>query len=220
MALRIEAIPVGPFQANAYIVSDDVTQLAAIVDPGDEGEALANRVREQKLTLSAIWITHGHLDHVGGIAGVRRVFPDTPIWLHAADQPLYVNAAAQGRAYGITIEAPPPADREWVENDVVTLGEHAFQIVHLPGHSPGHVVLVSTDHVFVGDVVFAGSIGRTDLPLSDPRAMEQSLARVAAWPPHLTLHPGHGPSTTVAVEVQTNPFLAGLARPTGASARR
>lgn len=220
MSLRIEAIPVGPFQANAYIVSDDVTQQAAIVDPGDEGEALAARVRERKLTLAAIWVTHGHLDHVGGIAGVRRALPDAPIWLHAADQSLYDNAEAQGRAFGVPIEAPPPADREWVENDVVTLGEHEFQIVHLPGHSPGHVALVGTDHVFVGDVVFAGSIGRTDLPLSDPRAMEQSLARVAAWAPHLTLHPGHGPSTTVAVEVQTNPFLAGVARPSGAGARR
>ena len=218
MTLRIEPVPVGPFQANAYIVIDDATQRAAIVDPGAEGDALAARIRNAGLTLDAIWITHGHLDHIGGIAGVRRVFPDAPIWLHTADLPLYDSVVRQGRAYGIPVEAAPPPDREWNEDDVVTLGEHSFRIVHLPGHAPGHVALVGRDDVFVGDVVFAGSIGRTDLPLSDPRAMQHSLERVAMWPPHLRLHPGHGPSTTVGVEVQTNPFLAGLARPIGAAA--
>lgn len=217
MSLRIEAVPVGPFQANAYLLIDDVSKRAAIVDPGAEGDELAARLQQHGVTLESIWITHGHLDHVGGIAGVRRLFPDAPIWLHAADRPLYDNVVMQGRAYGIAIEAPPAPDHGWVEDDVVSLGEHAFRIVHLPGHAPGHVALVGAQDVFIGDVVFAGSIGRTDLPLSDPAAMQRSLARVAAWPAHLTLHPGHGPSTTVAVEVQTNPFLAGLARPRGAT---
>ena len=220
MALRIEAVPVGPFQANAYIIIDDATQQAAIVDPGAEGEALAARVRNAHLTLGAIWVTHGHLDHIGGIAGVRRVFPDVPIWLHAADRALYDGAVMQGRAYGIPIEAAPAPDREWNEDDVVSLGEHSFRVVHLPGHAPGHVALVGDHDVFIGDVVFAGSIGRTDLPLSDPRAMQASLERVARWPPHLRLHPGHGPSTTVSVEVQTSPFFAGLARPIGSAGDR
>ncbi len=216
MTLRFEAISVGPFQANAYIISDDVTSRAVIVDPGAEGERLGERVRELALDLDAIWVTHGHLDHVGGIAGVRRIFPTVPIWLHDADRPLYDNVVAQGRVYGIPIEAAPAPDRSWTENDVVSVGEHEFRIVHLPGHAPGHVALVGDDDVFIGDVVFAGSIGRTDLPMSDPQAMQASLARVAAWPSHLALHPGHGPSTTVAVEVRTNPFFAGIARPRGA----
>ena len=217
MTLHIEAVPVGAFQANAYLLVDEETRRAAIVDPGADGDALAARLTGQGLMLESIWITHGHLDHVGGIAGVRRVFPDAPIWLHAADRPLYDNVAVQARSYGIPMESPPEPDQAWVEDDVVSLGEHQFRIVHLPGHAPGHVALVGAADVFIGDVVFAGSVGRTDLPLCDPSAMQRSLARVASWAPDLVLHPGHGPSTTVGVEVQTNPFLSGIARPRGAS---
>jgi hydroxyacylglutathione hydrolase len=217
VTVRIEALPVGPFQANAYILSDAATQRAVIVDPGDEGDAIAAQLVARRMDLESIWITHGHLDHVGGIAGVRRTFPDAPIWMHAADQPLYANVVRQGLVYGLTIEAPPPVDRVWVEDDVVTFADLSFRVIHLPGHSPGHVALVGATDVFVGDVVFAGSVGRTDLPFSDPKAMQLSLERVASWSPHLRLHPGHGPATTVAAEIASNPFLIGLARPLGAS---
>jgi len=217
MTLRIDAVAVGAFQANAYLVVDESAKRAVIVDPGADGDALAARLVAEGITVEAIWITHGHLDHVGGIMGVRRAFPEAPIWLHAADRPLYDNVAAQARTYGIPMESPPAPDRTWDEGDTVSLGGHHFRVVHLPGHAPGHVALVGDAHVFVGDVIFAGSVGRTDLPMCDPRAMQRSLERIAAWPAHLVLHPGHGPATTVSDEVSTNPFLAGIARPRGAT---
>lgn len=216
MSLRVETIPVGPLQANCYLLADDATRRAALVDPGDDGDALVAELARQGLALDAIWVTHAHLDHAGGIAAVKRAHPDAPIWLHDADQPLYARVAQQGASWGITLEQPPPTDRAWAEGDRVSLGAHTFEVVHLPGHAPGHVALVGETIAFVGDVVFAGSIGRTDLPLSDPRAMDASLKRVAQWPEALVLHPGHGPATTVGRELRTNPFLMGLARPVGA----
>lgn len=216
MTLRVETIPVGPLQANCYLLADESTRRAVLVDPGDDGDALVALLAERGLALDAIWVTHAHLDHAGGIAAVKRAHPDAPIWLHDADQPLYRTVAQQGLKWGIALEQPPATDRAWTEGDVVALGAHRFTVVHLPGHAPGHVALVGEQLAFVGDVVFAGSIGRTDLPLCDPRAMDASLKRVAQWSAALVLMPGHGPSTTVERELRSNPFLMGLARPVGA----
>jgi hydroxyacylglutathione hydrolase len=213
MSITVTTFPVGPLQANCYLLRDTSADRAVLVDPGDEGEMLANHLRSAGLDLDAIWVTHGHLDHCGGIAALKRAFPSAPIWLHTADRVLYDSIVAAGRLYGITLEAAPPPDRAWSEGDTVTFASETFRVVHLPGHAPGHVALVAENIAFVGDVVFAGSIGRTDLPFSDPAAMSESLRRVAGWPEALTLFPGHGPRTTVAAELRSNPFLTGLARP-------
>lgn len=210
--MRVETLTVGPLQENCYLLLDESTARAVLVDPGDEGDRLADAVRQVGAELDAIWLTHAHFDHVGGIEALRRAWPGVPVLLHAADAPLYDRAARSAASYGLSLEQPAPADRDIAEGDRVTLGALAFDVLHLPGHAPGHVAFVGHGIAFVGDCLFAGSVGRTDLPLADPRQLGHSLDRLAALPPDTVVHPGHGPSTTIGAERETNPFLNGSMR--------
>jgi glyoxylase-like metal-dependent hydrolase (beta-lactamase superfamily II) len=209
--MRIRAFTVGPFQENSYLVADEAAREAVFIDPGDDAPRLLAAIDEAGLTLRGIWITHGHVDHVGAVAGVKRRH-DVPIALHPADRPLYDRAAEQGRQFGIRMEPPPPPDRDLAEGDEVTVGALSFRVMHVPGHAPGHVAFVGHGVVFGGDCLFAGSIGRTDLPLCDPRALQRSLERLAALPAETVVYPGHGPETTIGEENRSNPFLTGVVR--------
>jgi glyoxylase-like metal-dependent hydrolase (beta-lactamase superfamily II) len=202
---------VGALQENCYLVVDDDQGRAVLVDPGAEGDRLVDAVRRSGAELDAIWLTHAHIDHVGGIAAVKRVW-DVPVHLHPADELLYRNADRQAAAYGLPFEAPPPFDRRLADGDVLRVGSLAFEVMHTPGHAPGHVLFVGEGVAFARDLIFAGSIGRTDLPLSNPAHMQESLARAATLPPETALHPGHGPATTMGAELRSNPFLSGAAR--------
>jgi hydroxyacylglutathione hydrolase len=202
---------VGPFQENAYLVADEATGHAVFIDPGAEGERLADVVRRSGATLDAIWLTHAHVDHVGGIAGLRRVY-DVPIFMHPLDAPVYAAAPQMAAAYGVPFDVPPRVDRPLADGQTVTVGQLGFEVLHTPGHAPGHVIFVGQDLVFGGDLLFLDSIGRTDLPLSDPAAMAQSLVKAAGLPEDLVVHPGHGPSTSIGRELRHNPFLTGVAR--------
>jgi hydroxyacylglutathione hydrolase len=203
---------VGPFQENCWLVVDDATNDAVLIDPGDDGAQLVRMVKDSGARLTAIWLTHAHIDHIGGIAEVRRTY-DVPVHLHPLDLPYYTQLSARAaQMYGVSFEQPDGPDVEIAEGDVMRCGELAFTVMHVPGHAPGLVSFNGHGVAFSGDLLFAGSIGRTDLPLSDPFAMDASLDRFATLPAETVVYPGHGPSTTIGEERRSNPFLSGRAR--------
>ena len=214
-ALTLRQLTVGPLQENCWLLADTVSGKAVLVDPGDEADALLAAVDATGCALEAIWLTHAHFDHVGCVAGVVAARP-VPIWLHPADAFFYANAASNAARWGVVIQDPPPADHELAEGDRVQLGDYLFDVWHLPGHAPGHVAFIGHGLCLSGDLLFAGSIGRTDLPLCDPTAMHRSLMRMATLNSETRVCPGHGVSTTIGRELASNPFLRGAARPLGA----
>ncbi len=210
--MKISRLTVGPFEENCYLVIDENAQRAALVDPGDEAGRIIRMVRESGATLDAIWLTHAHIDHIGAVAAVKREW-DVPIYLHPADAPLYAAGARQAAFYGLAFEQPGPPERELADGDRVTVGEIEFQVMHTPGHAPGLVVFHGNGVALAGDLLFAGSIGRTDLPLANPADMEASLVRIMSeLRDEVVVHPGHGPSTSIGRERVSNPFVNGQAR--------
>jgi hydroxyacylglutathione hydrolase len=209
--VKIEHITVGPFQENCYLVTDEARGEAALVDPGDEPQRVVDMVERSPATLNGIWLTHAHIDHIGALAAVKRRW-DVPVHMHRADEPIFLDAARVAAMYGLPFEQPPLPDVWWEDGDRVGVGEVSFEVQHMPGHSPGLCILVGEGAALAGDLLFAGSIGRTDLPLSDGRAMQRSLERVLQLDDATEIHPGHGPATTMREERATNPFLNGVAR--------
>jgi glyoxylase-like metal-dependent hydrolase (beta-lactamase superfamily II) len=214
----VRHLTVGAFQENCYLVADPEAGRGVLVDPGAEGARILRLVADARVALDAIWLTHGHLDHIGAVAEVLRATP-VPVYLHPADAMVYALAERAAATYGVPFEQPPAPDRALADGDELAVGRFRFRVLHFPGHAPGQCAFVGDTIALVGDHIFAGSIGRTDLPLSDPAAMQRSLERAAReLAPALTLLPGHGPATTMARELRDNPFLSGVARVIGASA--
>jgi glyoxylase-like metal-dependent hydrolase (beta-lactamase superfamily II) len=209
--VKIRSLTVGPFAENTYLVSDESTRDAVLVDPGDEPDRIIRLVESANVSLRAIWLTHAHLDHIGGIAGVKRQW-DVPVFMHPADMPVFAYGARSAAAYGIEFEQPAPPEREIAEGDTLNAGSHAFTVWHVPGHAPGHVIFLADGVMLGGDLLFAGSIGRVDLPLSSPEAMQRSLDRLSALPGATVVYPGHGPQTTIETERLSNAFLGGVSR--------
>jgi glyoxylase-like metal-dependent hydrolase (beta-lactamase superfamily II) len=211
--VKIVQIPNGVFAENCYLVIDEQARECAIVDPGEEAGLILHKVQETGATPVAIWLTHAHLDHV---LGVTRVAQETgvPIWLHPADRPLYDAVPDQAAWFGLAPSGPlPTPDHQLVPGQQLHVGTARFDVRHAPGHSPGSVCLLGPGVAFTGDVLFAGSIGRTDLPGGDFETLIASIEReLLSLPDDTIVYSGHGPETTIGRERTANPFLTGVDR--------
>jgi glyoxylase-like metal-dependent hydrolase (beta-lactamase superfamily II) len=208
-AYRVYVLPVGPLQENCSIVEHVPTRTAAAIDPGDEGEAIAAFMSERGLSLTTILLTHGHFDHVGAV-GHLKALTGAKVHAHPGDAGLIAAAERHGAHYGIPVAPVPPADAPVDDGDTVPFGDSAFRVLHTPGHSPGSVTYLLGEWAFVGDLIFAGSIGRTDLPGgSMPTILRSIREKIFTLDDGVELIPGHGPDTTVGRERATNPFFEG-----------
>lgn len=211
MALQYQTLPVTPFQQNCSLVWCDVTQDAAVIDPGGELPRLLAAVNERGLTLKAIWLTHAHIDHAGGTGQLAREQGLPIIGPHPGDQFWIDGLAQQSRMFGF-----PPAeifkpDRWLDDGDTVQIGQETLAVRHCPGHTPGHVVFhsASARRAFVGDVLFAGGIGRTDFPGGNHQQLLDAIRR-RLWPmgDDTIFIPGHGPESSIGIERRSNPYVA------------
>ena len=208
--MEIRAFTGGGFGENAYLVVCEGSSVAVVIDPGAAAPAVARVIVDEALEVQAVLLTHAHVDHVEGISEIRRVAPDVPIWLHPDDRDLYDAAPGHAAMFGMTVAPQPPPTHELGHGQRYEFGTCVFEVRFTPGHSPGHVIFVAPHEsvAIVGDVVFAGSIGRTDLPGGSLRTLMASIReQVLTLPDETVLHTGHGPATSVGHERATNPFL-------------
>lgn len=213
--IEVRGLTVGPVQSNCYLARRRGASRAVVVDPGAEPERVAAALEAWEAAPSAILLTHGHMDHVGAVAPLVREF-GIPVHLHPDDRDLYDDAAEHAAAWGLEVPAPPPPDEPLAHGETVREAGLELEVRHAPGHSPGGVVLVGGGHAFVGDCVFAGSVGRVDLPGGDGDVLLRSIReQILTLPEDTVLWPGHGPRTTVEREAGTNPFLSSGGRRAG-----
>ncbi len=206
---RVHVVEVGPLVVNAYIVEHRGSGKAAVVDPGDEGEALLLETARRKLSVDLILLTHGHFDHVGGVK-VLKERTKAMVHVHPEDAQRMLSASRQGMIFGLRVDDPPPPDAFVEDGSVVPFAGTEFRVLHTPGHTRGCVTYLLGETAFVGDLIFAGSIGRTDLPGGNHEELLESVrAKIFTLPDATVLLPGHGPPTTVGEERRTNPFFAG-----------
>ncbi len=203
----IKTLPVGPIMANCYILGCEETKEAAVIDPGDEADRILTALAKEKLTVKVIINTHGHFDHVGANRKMKDV-TGAPILIHAGDEPMLDQLSSAAASFGLSSENSPPPDKTLNDGDTVSFGKITLSVLHTPGHSPGGISLHTGDHVFVGDLLFSGSIGRTDLPGGDYNTLVKSVhEKIFPLGDSVTVHSGHGPDTSVGREKKSNPFV-------------
>ncbi|MFH1464103.1 MAG: MBL fold metallo-hydrolase [Pseudomonadota bacterium] len=216
--MQIQTITVGQFQANCFLITCPETGAGAVVDVGED-DALGARLAAMAPAprLAAALITHCHVDHAAGLAELQARFPDAIACVPAADRPLFEALPQQGNWFGMPSlnRSCGRVDRWLQDGDEIEVGALRLRFLSTPGHSPGQGCFVGHGHAFVGDTLFAGSIGRTDLPLGDGPTMTRSLSKLLELPGETVVHSGHGPDTTLADELATNPYLAHVRKARG-----
>ncbi len=208
MALWTKSLVTGELQVNCYLLGCPTSGEAMVIDPGGKAQRILEILAENNLTLKQVVNTHGHFDHTGGN---RELVEETQaeLMIHSADLAILKGGAAHAMSFGCQpIEPSPEPTRLLQDGDLVKLGEFQFQVIHVPGHSPGGICLLGEGRLFAGDNLFAGSIGRTDLPSGDHGALMTALRdRILTLPDEIVVCPGHGPETTIGRERRTNPHL-------------
>jgi hydroxyacylglutathione hydrolase len=209
--LQIHTIVSAPFDENTYVVWQPPQTDVVVIDPGLEPESILDFLRQQGLQVAAILNTHGHADHIAGNDAVKHAFPDAPLMIGSGDEAMLSDADLNLSApFGMPVTSPP-ADRLLGEGDVVETAGMRLEVLDIPGHSPGHVVFVVRGQpmlVFGGDVLFRGSVGRTDFPGGSMRQLVDGIrGKLFTLPADTVVYPGHGPAATVGVEMRSNPFV-------------
>ncbi|MBQ4858164.1 MBL fold metallo-hydrolase [Pseudoalteromonas sp. MMG007] len=210
--MQVITIPVTPFAQNSRIVICTQTNQAVVIDPGGDTDKIITALNDRQLDLKAIWLTHGHLDHVGGADTLRKYFNVQLIGPQKDEVFWFENLPMQAQMFGFAQITPFYPDIWLNHDDVVSVGKLSFVVKHCPGHTPGHIVFYQPQHetVIVGDVIFKGSVGRTDFPKGDSKQLIESIkAHILTLPDNTKILSGHGSDTTVGFEKQTNPFVSG-----------
>jgi len=205
--LAIHQLTVGPLQVNCFLVACRKTGEAMVIDPGEEGDRILYLAETEGYKISKVVNTHGHFDHIGANQQIVDATNATFL-MHKDDLQVLQNARNHAQVYGLSVNPSPLPDQFLKQGDTFQVGEQTFTVFHVPGHSPGGICLLSDGHLFVGDVLFAGSIGRTDLPGGDFDALVEGVReQLFSLPDETVVHPGHGPDTTIGREKRTNPFV-------------
>jgi len=206
--LILDTLPTGPLEVNCYIIGCEETREAAVIDPGGDVDQILQLLNKHKLNAAMIINTHGHFDHVGGN---RQLLEATgaELLIHRADRLLLEHAGEHAANYGLQAESSPAPTRELVGGEILQLGKLSLQVIYTPGHSPGGICLYVEDILIVGDTLFAGSIGRTDLPGGDHQLLISGIKeKLLPLTEATRVYPGHGPMTTIGQEKLYNPFLS------------